>query len=281
MELDSELAGELERAIPHLPTTPASSHLTAGRRARRHRRAFAGVAGAAFLAIVAGGALSGFKDAPPGAEQTKVADSPSASAAAIPDWAEEFGHHGPVSIYPDGRLWVAPDARLIRTIENPLVTDHEQVISSYAVEAETDGEVDWSFVYRVGDSVRGEMGSPGGWTDDFEVWLEEVTAGLEDRPSLGEQLVHFADDGSERLVANPGAVIVGQVDDVVLASMEPFAKMSVAQVTFEGRTWFVLVMDDGEGHGKGPWFKPYEASVVSPSTLDGFLDNLRDRSLSE
>ena len=59
MDLDTDLARELERAIPHLPTAPASSHLSAGRRARRRRQAYAGVAGAAVLAIIAGGALSG------------------------------------------------------------------------------------------------------------------------------------------------------------------------------------------------------------------------------
>ena len=68
-----------------------------------------------------------------------------------------------------------------------------------------DGELDWSFVYRVDDGVLGEMGHPGEWTNDFEVWIEDVTSNLEHRRSLAERLVHFADDGSERLVAGAGA----------------------------------------------------------------------------
>ncbi len=59
MDLDLDLAQELERAIPHLPAAPASLLLAAGRRARRRRRAYAGVAGAALLAVIAGGAVSG------------------------------------------------------------------------------------------------------------------------------------------------------------------------------------------------------------------------------
>ena len=74
---------------------------------------------------------------------------------------------------------MAPDARLIKTVENPLGTDREEVISSYAVEAEMDGELDWSFVYRVDDGVMGEMGHPGEWTNDFEMWIDDVTSNLE------------------------------------------------------------------------------------------------------
>ena len=270
MDLDSELARELERAIPHLPTVPVSSHLSAGRRARRRRHAYAGVAGAAFLAIIAGGALSGLDGPISRAEDPPTVDSPSPD---IPDWAEEYGNHGPASIYPDGRLWVAPDARLIKTVENPLGTDREEVISSYAVEAEMDGELDWSFVYRVDDGVLGEMGHPGEWTNDFEMWIDDVTSNLENRRSLSERLVHFAHDGSERLEAGAGAVIVDQTDDVVLPNWEQHPGSAAAKVTFEGRTWFVLAMDPAKGK---PFYSPYEGSVVSASTVDGFLDFLRD-----
>ena len=79
MDLDTELARELERAIPHLPTAPVSSHLSAGRRARRRRHAYAGVAGVAFLAITVGGALSALDGPTPTAVDRLTADSPSAS----------------------------------------------------------------------------------------------------------------------------------------------------------------------------------------------------------
>ena len=137
-----------------------------------------------------------------------------------------------------------------------------------------DGELDWSFVYRVGDDVLGEMGHPGEWTNDFEVWIEDVTANLEQRPSLAEQLVHFAAaEGSERLVAGAGAVIVDQTDDVVLPNWETHPGSAVAKVTFEGKTWFVLAMDPAKVEAV---LLPYEGSVVSASTIDGFLDFLRD-----
>ena len=272
MDLDSELTQELERAIPHLPTAPASSLLSAGRRARRRRHAFAGVAGIAVLAVTIGGAVSVLSGSTPRAvDRTRTADSPSASA--IPEWAQEYGNHGPVSIYPDGRLWVAPDARLIRSVENPLDTDDEDVVSSYAAEAEMDGELDWSFVYRDGDAVFGEIGHPGEWTNNFEVWIEDVTSNLEHRPSLAEQLVHFAGDGSERLVAGPSAVIVDQTDDVVLPNWETHPGNAVAKVSFEGTTWFVLAMDPAKSK---PFYSAYEGTVVSASTVDGFLDFLRD-----
>lgn len=274
MDLDSELAQELERAIPHLPTAPASSHLSAGRRARRRRHAYASVAGVAVLALTTGAAVSGLSGSTPtGADGTRIADSPSASA--IPSWAQEYGEHGPVSIYPDGRLWVAPDARLIRTVENPLGTEHEDVISSYAVEAEMDGEVDWVLVYRDSDddAVFGEMGHPGEWTNDFEMWLDDVTAYTEDRQSVSEQLVHFAGDGSERLVAGAGAVLVDQTADVELPNWQTHPGSAVAKVRFDGTTWFVLAMRTAKGK---PFYSPYDASVVSATTIDGFLDFLRN-----
>jgi hypothetical protein len=274
MDLDTELARELERAIPHLPTAPASALLTAGRRARRRRNAFAGVAAVAVLALGTGAAVSALSGSDPnGADGTHVADTPSAGVGAIPEWAQEYGNHGPVSIYPDGRLWVAPDARLIRSVENPLDTDDDDVVSSYAAEAEMDGEVEWSFVYRTSDGVFGQMDDPGRWTNDFDVWIADQTADLEHRPSLAERLVQFADDDSERLVAGPGAVVVDQNPDVVLPNWQRHPRIAVAQVTFEGRTWFVLAM--GPAHDK-PFYSAFEGSVVQAATLEGFLDWLRD-----
>ncbi len=268
MDLDTELARELERAIPRLPTTPASSYLGAGRRARRRRRAYAGVAGAAVVAIIVGGGLSGVDGSSSKAEDNPITSTPTPE---IPAWAQEYGNHGPASIYPDGRLWVAPDAQLVRSVDNPLDTDDEDVVSSYAVEAEMDGEVDWSFVYRDESGVFGEMGHPGEWTNDFEVWIADVTSTLEHRQSLAERLVQFAGADSERLVAGPGAVVVDQNPDVVLPNWQKHPRIAIAQVTFEGRTWFVLAM--GPAHDK-PFYSAYEGSVVQASTLDGFLDFL-------
>ncbi len=168
---------------------------------------------------------------------------------------------------------MAPDARLIRSVDNPLYIDDEGVVGSYAVEAEMDGEVDWSFVYRDGSGVFGEMGHPGEWTNDFDVWIDDVASDLEHRPSLAERLVRFAGDHSERLRAGPGAVIVDQTGDVVLPNWQKHPRIAVAQVTFEGDTWFVLAMGPARGR---PFYSAYQGAVVSASTVGGFLDFLRD-----
>ena len=273
MDLDTELARELERAIPHLPTAPASSHLTAGRRARRRRHV-----------VRRRRRHRSARDSPPAQPCRRSVARPRREPTdtdsrtrprlyrAIPSWAQEYGNHGPVSIYPDGRLWVAPDARLIRSVENPLDTDDADVVSSYAVEAEMDGEIDWLFVYRDRTtSVFGEMGHPGDWTNDFEVWIEDVTSNLEHRPSLAERLVHFAGDGSERLVAGPGAVIVDQTADVVVPNWPKHPGSAVAEVTYEGTTWFVLAMAPAKGSPstpptRGRWCPPRRSTGSSTSS---------------
>src|SRR5690349_19732422 len=110
MTIDSELARDLESAVPHLPAAPATTYLTSGRRARRRRRAYAGVAGLAVLALTGGAALSAIDEPAP----SSVTGGPASGSDTddIPGWAQEYGNHGPVSIYPNGDLWVAPDARL-------------------------------------------------------------------------------------------------------------------------------------------------------------------------
>jgi hypothetical protein len=59
---------------------------------------------------------------------------------------------------------------------------------------------------------------------------------------------------------------------VVVPGLENHPVSAVAQVTFEGRTWFVLAMDPA--HGK-PFYSSFEGTVVQASTVDGFLGFLR------
>ena len=273
MDLDTDLAQELESAIPHLPTAPPSSHLSAGRRARRRRRAYVGVAGVAALALVIGGAVSGLSgSSSTGADGTYDADS--SSAAAIPEWAQEYGNHGPSSIYPDGRLWVAPDARLIRSVENPLDIDDEDVVSSYAVEAEMDGEVDWVVrlpgLGETACSARWATPASGPTTSRCGSMTSRRTGGPQ---VVSERLVHFAERRLRAAGRGPGCVIVDQTGDVVLPNWQNHPGIAVAKVTYEGTTWFVLAMDPA--HQK-PFYSAYERSVVSASTIDGFIDFLRD-----
>ena len=276
MNLEPELAPDLERAVPHLPSAPATAYLTAGRRARRRRRAIAGVAGVAVLALTGGVALSALDDpAPPsviGPQDAPTDDD-------IPGWAQEHGNHGPVSIHPNGELWVAPDARVIKSVEIPAGTFDEHVMSAYVTESEFEGDVWWSFVYRtspaVSDRPAGEMEPADEWTTDFDLWRDYITAKMQGRTRFSDRLVRFADSTTERLVARPGAQILDQIDDVDLSpGFQNHPRTSVAEVSYGGKTWFVI----GSGPRSGsPWYTPYQAEVTSASDIDGFLDYLNDR----
>jgi hypothetical protein len=272
MSLPPDLSDELERAIPHLSGTPATAFLASGRRARRRRRAYAAVGGAAVLTAVGGAMLSltGAPSSPDSATEPGASTSPT---AAIPDWAEEYGNHGPVSIAPDGELWVAPDARLIRSVEIPATTfPGGDVVSAYAAEAEMDGDLHWSFVYRTDGMVLGEMDDPGRWTNDFDVWVEDVSSQPQEGPSFAERLVRFADDSSERLVPREGVDIVRQSGDVALGpAREEHPRSAAAEVVYEGRTWFVLA--EGPRVAR-PFYAAYEPAVVGAAGLPGFLDYL-------
>ena len=199
MNVDSELARDLERAVPHLPSAPATDYLAVGRRARRRRRALASAAGVAVLALFGGAALTVLDDP----ASNSVVGTPATGADDIPDWAEEYGSHGPVSIYPDGELWVAPDARLIRSVEIPAGTFEQHVISAYVTESEFEGDVWWSVVYRTSSAPRdhwGQMEPAGEWTTDFDLWVDYITADLQGRPRFSDRLVQFAGPSSEQLV---------------------------------------------------------------------------------
>ena len=141
------------------------------------------------------------------------------STDSVPAWAQEYGNHGPVALAPDGRLWVAPDAEVLQTVVAPLAGSDlagSPVTASYAVEAVWDppedvrSDVAWVLIYTDGTSgAVGEMDEPGRWTRDFEIWVDDVTAQVQGRPSFDERLVQVADDtgpaggGRARRAARP------------------------------------------------------------------------------
>lgn len=269
MNSPTDLGRELDRAIPHLTGVPAEAFLQSGRSARRRRRVRAAIAGAAGVAIIGG---AGWATIGGTAPDDRASASASPEADPIPDWAEEYGNHGPVSIAPDGELWVAPDARLIRSVELPTGPfASSDVVSAYAAVAEMDGKVRWAFVYRVADGVLGELDDPGRWTNDFEVWIEDVSSQPQRRQSFAESLVRFADDRSERLVPGQGVEIVAQADEVAYPNRPNHPRRAAAQVTSEGRTWFVLA--EGPKSSRA-FYSAYEPAVVGASDLQGFLDYL-------
>ena len=130
----------------------------------------------------------------------------------IPEWATEYGNHGPAAIAPDGRLWIAPEATVVRSIDQPFGDAGRAagISHSYAVEVRWErpdsgrGAVDgdgllgkdglvWSFVYqeRGQTGTAGELDSPERWTADFAVWAEDMTAELLGRPGFAERLARL------------------------------------------------------------------------------------------
>ena len=148
-----------ERRLDHLPSVPATAYLRQAQRVRRRRRAIVGllVASVVVAHLVIGVGRRGWRvgssmrgprrttrgaseERPPLPRQNDLGPVPTTSPPSlptrsrrstvwtastaittdsIPSWAQEYGNHGPVAIAPDGRLWVAPDAVVRRTVVDP------------------------------------------------------------------------------------------------------------------------------------------------------------------
>ncbi len=274
MTIDSDLTEALERAVPRLPSTPAAAYLVAGRRARRRRRGYAVAAGAAVLALTGGAALMVVDEPAPNSLIEPATDP---RVEDIPSWAQEYGNHGPISIYPNGDLWVAPEARLLRKIEIPASAYLPKTVTvAYAAESEFEGEVWWTYVVRTSDSPddkpMGIMEEAGAWTTDFDLWADYASAADQGRTRFSERLVRFADRSSERLVALAGAEIVEQTDELPdLPAFENHPRRSIAEVSYLGKTWFVFANGPRSGV---PFYMTYQAEAVTVTDLEGFLDYL-------
>jgi hypothetical protein len=318
MSPDTELRNILERALDDLPSVPAVAYLQEGRRVRRRRRAVATLVVVPVLAL--GGAVvldqagSAGEDAAPngtdvatevftpppfdpsdlGPDPEYVAPEPNNpveavvglegvdhfTTAGIPDWAQEYGSHGPVALTADGRLWVAPDATVRRTVVDPYVPGEDGITASYAVEAEYAGASDdltsdvvWVIISTDGTGPGiGTMDEPGRWTDDFELWVDDATAHVQGRPSFAERLVTFANPGSSELVpASEGVQILHQELDPDRGPGAVAADHSAAaEVRWAGRTWYVLAVDPRSG---APWSDAHDGS--SQTDFAAFLTWLR------
>jgi hypothetical protein len=285
MTIDHDLAPDLERALAHLPSVPAATYLTAARKVRRRRRV---AAGSFAVAVLAGGIAVGSTLHDP-AEQTPVATrGPSTddltetpvtgpglkgvdafTTEGIPEWAQEYGNHGPVALAPDGRLWIAPGAEVLRSVVNPIDgAGTDEVPESYGVEARYEGEIKWIL-------LPATMDDPGRWTNDFDLWVDNEASQFEDRPSVAERLVHFMGPDSETLAAGDGVELVRQIAGVDVSAIYPdVPRSSVAEVRWRGRTWFVLAQ--GPAHHPS-WFEAYDQAIVSAEDLEGFLAWLGNR----
>jgi hypothetical protein len=296
----------LAERLDGLPSVPPERYLaaarSAGRRRRRQRWGVAsGVAAAAAVVLVAGSAL------PPGdgpqrarERQPSVATRPAQAVTSlsslvvqqgvgdidsyttdeIPDWATEYGHHGPAAIAPDGRLWIAPEASVVRSIDDPFAGVGETpagIAHSYALELRWQGPDEalgkdglvWSFIYQQDDgSTGGELDTPERWTADFALWADNLVASTLDRPKFAERLVQFADDRSDLLVPGAGVEIVRQVSHAGTGDRQQYARETAAEVRVGGQTWFVFGTGRQVGHA---FYEAYDEPSSGASDLDGFL----------
>jgi hypothetical protein len=289
MTLERDLAPELDRSLSHLPSVPATTYLLAARRRQRRRRALTGVAASVVLAGGLALVPTLLDDAPaptpvatpgPGEGGGSLTPQPVTGMPAldgvdafttdgIPEWAQEYGNHGPVAVAPDGRLWVAPGERVTRVIVDPYGAPDSPEDRAYAVEATYEGEQRWVVL-----PAPGLMEPPGLWTDDFELWTQDMVASVDGGPSFAERLVRYAGAGSDELVARRGVELVRQVSGIDLGPHtvnDP--RNAVAEVRRAGATWFVLARVDGDGR---PTYETYEPAVSAPD-LDAFAAWLRDR----
>jgi hypothetical protein len=302
----TRLSTALDERLDGLPSTPPEHYLAAGLAAahsRRRRAGFAaGVAGVVAAAVLAAGWALPLGDGPQRARehQASVAAPPLQAAASlsslriepgvgtidsyttddIPEWATEYGNHGPVAIAPDGRLWVAPEATMVRSIDDPVGQTGQaaDVSHSYAVEVRWDAADDklathgvvWSFVYQqAGEpATYGELDSPERWTADFGVWVDDKTADLLGRAGFAERLAQFASDRSDELVPGADVEIVQQRNDVATGDRPRYARQTAAEVRIDAQTWFVLASGRKVGQS---FYEAYDETSAAASDLEGFL----------
>jgi hypothetical protein len=304
MNADILIREALDGLADQLPTVPAHRYVEAGRAAHRTRRRRR-VAGAAWLVagvVLAGGALNQLTATSPTAEdqtgfsvspgqvnesvlshlsiQAGVGDIDSFTTDDIPEWAQEHGHHGPVAIAPDGRLWIAPDAEVVRTVDDPYGDAGREIgiARSFAVETRWDnprnssgaGGLAWSFLFQDSGSTftQGTMDDPNRYTTDFGLWAQDQTAYRLKQAGSGQRLVHFASATSDVLEPGADVEIVQQTPVARVGSRRQFPRQVAAEVRIAGETWFVLA--SGERTGREV-YEPYEPALSSPD-FTGFLN---------
>ena len=317
MTPDTELKARLERTLGNLPAVPATAYLHEGRRARRRRRAVTGLLAAPVLALGAGVGsllLAGGDDGPSPGREARTAESPRVADPVelgpdpdlvapepnnpveavdgldgidwfttedVPEWATEYGNHGPVALTADGRLWVAPDTVVRQVVVDPYRPEDggkRPITASYAVEAQYPGapeemadDVVWVIIATDGTGRGGgTMDEPGRWTDDFELWVDNETSQEQGRPSFAERLARFADHHSSEMVAGArGVRLVQQAAPELGHSWGERRRWRAAEVSYGGERWYVVGVDPVEG---APWYESYPGD--SFPDFDAFLTHL-------
>lgn len=302
---ESDLLTRLDHELAHLPSVPASTYLLAGRRVRRRRRVISAAAvvaiGVAAVQVLAPGqerestvaeevATDHVAHVDLGPDPDYVAPEPRNAVEAVdgldgvdwfttddvPSWAQEYGNHGPVAITPEGRLWVAPDAEVARTVIDPYPPGEDGIAASYAVEARWDSAPEelgdgfvWVIIATEGTSPgTGTMDEPGRWTDDFELWVDDATAHEQGRPSFAERLLMFTDDTTDTIgVGAEGVELLHQQRDPDLGNAwVEHTRAAAAEVEWMGVRWYVMAVDPTDG---APWYQVWPADTATD--FDAFL----------
>ncbi|CAM3728946.1 SigE family RNA polymerase sigma factor [Nocardioides zeicaulis] len=279
---ENDLLTRLDDELAHLPSIPPTAYLRQGKRVRRRRRAVAagavvavGVTAVQVLAPGAGRETTIAEEVAPdhvahvdlGPDPDYVAPEPRNAVEAvdglagvdwfttadIPSWASEYGSHGPVALTPDGRLWVAPDAEVARTVVDPYPPGEDGITASYAVEARWQDAPDeladrfvWVIIATDGTGPgTGTMDEPGRWTDDFELWVDDATAHEQGRPSFAERLLTFVDDTTDTVgVGAEGVELLHQQRDPDLGpGWVRHTRAAAADVDWRGVRWYVVAVD--------------------------------------
>ena len=269
--MSTHLQEELEHAIGHGPEhRPLEETLRSGHRALRRRRAAGVVAGLAVVGVLGGtwtAAGPGIQPRESGGGFATNAPSAGETSGEEDAWTEgELARYGP-----DG-LELRKGVELVRRVDNPM--GYAAPRTSVGLVLDHDGSRTWMLIDS-GPGGGGTVSDEAGRTfPTFELWLADAVALWRGEPTLA--LVRFAE--AETLVADePGVEVVDQRPgpDMPRSFAGPDEQTAVAQVTWNGETWFVLARRL-PGH-QAEYF-PTAASIVGGAdTIDEFLEIARER----
>ncbi|WP_180934657.1 hypothetical protein [Nocardioides ungokensis] len=177
-----------------------------------------------------------------------------------------------VALTLDGRLAVRDGVDILKRVPNPMGST--EPATSLGLEISYRGKTYWYLLDSDGTQSTGSS------HDEARVSFPTLKSWLDDQVALQSggdtlALVHFAGPGTATLQPLDGVTVVQQRAGVDLGPdfAGPDATTAVAEVRWQGETWFVLAR---RLPGSPPEYFPTAASVSAP-TLAGFLDYARGR----
>ena len=257
------LGAQLDAAPAPAAPLDIDALLRDGRRARTRRRAAVG-AGVVAAALVIGGAGWTL-----GAGGSDVAtDRPPVAGQSTPT-ADPVPEGGLLAAYsPDGALVIRDGWHVTQRIPNPM--GYRPPAASVALELTDGTDRYWYLVRRDADGSGSTSDEAQKGFATFQEWVDDQVGANRPDP-IGEALDLGADG---RLTSSNEAIrIVDQRvgDDIGRAEWAP-ADTTVAQLSFDGQTWFVAARN----HVRGGWeLAPPVDTPKAGTTLDSYVDYLR------